>query len=113
MIELDGYVLTGGASTRMGRDKSRLKLAGSRLGERAASALRRGTKSVYAVGSAIEGYEVIHDVDGKSSPPAIFGVLTALQHSQAVWTAILACDLPFVSPDLFRLMISTAENEKD
>lgn len=111
MIDANGYVLTGGASSRMGRDKCSLPFGGTTLGEHAAAVLRQAAKSVFAVGRPIDGTPLIEDVfPGKAEAAAMYGLHAALAHSPREWTAVLACDLPFITPDLFRLLFTIARS---
>lgn len=114
MISIEGFVLAGGRSRRMGRDKSNLLLGGKTLIERSAAALSAIADSVYAVGDWADEttlLKVIADEPVKGgSNAAIIGLYTALFHAKTEWAAILACDLPFVSGELLKRMatLSTA-----
>jgi molybdopterin-guanine dinucleotide biosynthesis protein A len=110
-LEVTGYVLTGGASSRMGGNKALLEFDGVTLGKHAARVLRGFAGTVYTVGFPIDGITCIPDTVGKTTPASIFGLQAALEHSQSEWTAILACDLPFVTTELFELLGANAESE--
>ena len=111
--DVSGYVLTGGASIRMGRDKASLEFAGKTLGERAAETLSQVASRVAAVGYPIAGYRHLDDrAERKTSPASIFGVLAALRDSSTEWTALLACDLPFVTAELFDLLLEAEAREQ-
>ena len=95
----------------MGKHKALLEFDGATLAARAAGILGGVADQVFIVGSEVSGYPFISDLlEAKTSPAAIFGVQAALHHSPTVWTALLACDLPFVSADLFRLLLTVAES---
>ena len=51
MNDIEGFILAGGASSRMGEDKSRLRLGGRTFVERIADALRTVTARVRLVSS--------------------------------------------------------------
>jgi molybdopterin-guanine dinucleotide biosynthesis protein A len=134
MHEIEGFILAGGASSRMGRDKSQLRLGGKTVVERAAIALSAiAPKSITLVGEpnrqALElklpndmsiRLRVIPDVpvekqnsDAKDRPrAAIIGLYTALSHGEKEWLAVLACDLPFVTGELFERLVFLLENNK-
>ena len=44
---------------------------------------------------------------------SIVGLYSALYHSKADWSAILACDLPFASSELFLYLISQIPTTDD
>ena len=111
MLELEGYILTGGAGSRMGRDKSTLELGGATLGQRAARILENVATTVSAVGRPVPGIPTVRDVlHSKNERAAIFGVQAALHSARTEWAVILSCDLPFITAEFFRLLISIAES---
>ena len=99
-----GAVLAGGASSRLGRDKALVELAGLTLVERAANALRRSGAGPLAVIGGDEqrlaslGLSVIRD--GWPGRGPLGGILTAFAWSPLPVIAVLACDLPFVGPSV-------------
>jgi molybdopterin-guanine dinucleotide biosynthesis protein A len=118
---IEGFVLAGGASSRMGLDKAFLKLGDRTIVEMAISALRAisekvsvvGARDVEPLGSDIE---ILDDVlprywtHGKAS---IIGVYTALRKARAEWAAILACDLPFVDGRFMELLRRRISSDLD
>jgi molybdopterin-guanine dinucleotide biosynthesis protein A len=116
-VDLSGYVLTGGASSRMGREKATLALGGKTLVERAVSVLKVVAGEVLTVGgNEVAGVPAIPDLAGggpKKGKASIFGLQAALVHARTEWAAVLACDLPFVTADLFGLLTSVARSSGD
>ena len=122
---IDGFVLAGGASSRMGEDKSALKLGGKTFIERAVSALTAVSKHerIFLVGDASENKsgktKTLPDLFSaefkreKRPRAAIIGLHTALSHAKTEWAAILACDLPFASGELFERLITAGEIYKN
>ena len=51
MLDVEGFILVGGASSRMGTDKSSLKLGEQTIVERIAATMHRVTKTVSVVGA--------------------------------------------------------------
>ena len=96
-----GAVLTGGRSSRMGRDKATLVVDGAPLASRGLAALRdAGAVEVLAVGGdagalAAMGFEVVDDHHPGAGP--LGGVLTALAAASHDPVVVLACDLPDVA----------------
>ena len=93
-----GFVLTGGASERMGQDKALLELSGEPLVLRAARVLE-GLCAVPTLVGAPERYghlglPVLADSEEGKGPLA--GIVTALRASDCEWNFILACDLPYL-----------------
>lgn len=102
-MDVEGFILTGGASSRMGQDKSHMRLGGRSFVERAAEALSAVAGSI-AVVSAREdagasGLPVVRDI--YEGAGALGGIHAALAATRARWAAIVSCDLPFVTGALF------------
>ena len=115
---MEGFILAGGASRRMGRDKSTLIIGGRTLIEIAASALSEVADPIRVVGDLVTGQTslpIIPDEEiGGGVRGAIVGLYTAAKNARAEWIAVLACDLPFVSGELLARMaavIPTVANE--
>jgi molybdopterin-guanine dinucleotide biosynthesis protein A len=120
--EIEGFILAGGASSRMGRDKSRLQLGETTFIGRAATALQAVTiNQIVIVGgsdfaeSPNEFRFLPDDIKFgvENGRAAIIGLQTVFRHAKTNWAAILACDLPFASPQLFERLatLRTAEFE--
>ena len=93
-LNLEFCILAGGLSTRMGRDKSRLRLGRrTMLGHIRAAARQLG----FPVRT------IRRDSISRSGP--IGGIYTALQSSKADAVLFLACDMPFVSADFLQRLI--------
>src|SRR6058998_1400393 len=94
-----GFVLVGGRSSRMGRDKACLPLQGRTLLEHVAAAVAAAAGSVTLVGSPERyqnlGFRVIADSLPGCGP--LGGIHTALGASPADWNLIVACDMPGIS----------------
>lgn len=96
-LDLEGAILLGGASRRMGRDKSRAVLAGRTLLEWAVANLAPLVSRLRVVG-ANEGsleIEAVQDLYRGLGPLA--GIHTALVTARSTKVLVLACDLPFAT----------------
>jgi molybdopterin-guanine dinucleotide biosynthesis protein A len=110
MDSIEGFVLAGGASSRMGTDKAQLVLGGQTFIERIARALQSVASTVTVVGSNREGENDRVSLNGHTLPvvPDVFekwgalgGLHAALSAARADWALVVACDLPFVTGELF------------
>ncbi len=110
-----GYVLTGGASTRMGRDKALLELAGAAMALRAARLLEPLVDSVTLIGPpeiyAALGLPVIPDIHPGAGP--LGGIATAILSSRADWNLVLACDLPYLTVEWLRFLLARARGSAE
>ena len=88
----------------MGTDKSRLRLEHQTFTERIAETLLQLTDSVTIVGrmSDDSGLPVVADIYPEWG--ALGGLHAALSACQREWAIVVACDLPFVTAELFRTL---------
>ena len=112
-IPFDGFILAGGASSRKGSDKANLAFGETTLAGRAFEALNAVAANVYVAGGDAQGFPSVPDVRHQESRASLIGLHSALFRAKSTWVAGLACDLPFVSSDLFRRLITIAENTGD
>jgi molybdopterin-guanine dinucleotide biosynthesis protein A len=105
------FILAGGKSTRMGRDKVFVSLDGKTLLARALEVARLVTADVRIVGDAAKFgafAPVVEDVFRECGP--LGGIHAALRASAAELNLMLAVDLPFVSRALLEYLITRARN---
>ncbi len=108
-----GFVLAGGRSSRMGRDKALLAASGSSpLLVRAAAAVAEAAGNATILGDPERygrlGWPVLPDIHAGLGP--IGGLLTALERTEAVWNLVVACDMPAISPSLLSRLLEIARN---
>lgn len=112
-MEMEGFILAGGASSRMGEDKSLLRLDGRTFVEAAAGALRAVASRVSVVSSRADaeshGLPVVEDL--RAGLGALGGLQAALASCRAEWAAVVACDLPFVTGELLARLASMRSGE--
>jgi molybdenum cofactor guanylyltransferase len=106
---LSAFVLAGGKSIRMGRDKAFVVLQGRKLLERALQLARSVTGTVSIVGDPAKfaGFApVVQDIFPGCGP--LGGIHAALCGSETDLNLILAVDVPFVSAALLRYLVRRA-----
>jgi molybdenum cofactor guanylyltransferase len=92
MKSCQAFILAGGKSSRMGTDKSQLLIDGQTFTERIADTLRKVTDSVTIVDRSLDIYP---------QWGALGGLHAAFSASSRAWAIVVACDLPFVTSELF------------
>ena len=106
-----GFVLVGGRSARMGRDKALLPYRGATLLEHIAAQVRQAAGSVTLVGAPERyrhlPYAAIPDHLPGAGPAA--GIHAALTATEADWNLIVACDMPALTAQFLRRLIEQAE----
>lgn len=109
---IEGFILTGGASSRMGRDKARLLFEGQTFVQRIANELCSVTKLITMIGKASEkaGLNLPSAPDVHKNWGALGGVHAAISACRADWALVVACDLPFVTAALFARLASLRDD---
>lgn len=111
MSEIEAFILAGGKSSRMGTDKAQLRLGAQSFPERIAAALSSVAARVSVVGAHVEGggaWRFVPDVYAEWG--ALGGLHAALVSCRSEWAAVVACDLPFVTRELFVRLAGAREN---
>jgi molybdopterin-guanine dinucleotide biosynthesis protein A len=106
--DVTGVVLVGGKSFRMGRDKALLPLDGMLLIDKVLDTLRGSLQRIILVGDhpeRFEGYglKIYPDIFPGSS---LGGLYSGLSRAETPYIFASACDLPFASPSILRLILS-------
>ena len=109
MDSIEGFILAGGQSRRMGTDKSRLTIGGQSFVERIAKELAAVTTSQKR-GRRFRGCSLETVPDVYPAWGALGGVHGALAACSAPWALIVACDFPFVTSQLFARLASLRAN---
>ena len=103
-----GVLLAGGNSSRMGRNKALMTLAGQRLVDRVLAVLSSVLDDLLMVTNSPElyadlGVRMVPDVvAGKG---ALGGIHSALHHAAAPHCLVVACDMPFLNADFLRYIV--------
>jgi molybdenum cofactor guanylyltransferase len=112
--DVSAFILAGGKSTRMGRDKAFVDFEGRTLLERALAIARSITSEVQIVGSKekFASYApVVEDIFQVRGP--LGGIHAALRSSSIELNLIVAVDTPFVTAALLQYLIMQARADGD
>jgi molybdopterin-guanine dinucleotide biosynthesis protein A len=105
-------VQAGGRSTRMGGEpKALLELGGKRIVERVVDALAAVLNDLLVVTNTPERYEFLGlpmVADRYPEGGALGGIFTGLASAGGEAAFTVACDMPFVHPDIVRLVLARA-----
>ena len=113
MTDVDAYILIGGRSSRLGRDKAAVDLGGQTLAQRAyqtvSAALPKSrvtfvaaNEAQFAIEAILANGRFIFDLIEGRGP--LGGIHAALADTQAEWITVIACDYPFVTAELIKLL---------
>lgn len=117
MTSCDAFILIGGKSSRLGIDKAFADLDGTSLLERALRVTRDaispervtavvGSETQFAIRATSASLPFVFDLYEGRGP--VGGIHAALANARTEWIFVLACDYPFVRPDLIRLLAAAA-----
>lgn len=107
---MTGFVLAGGASRRMGRDKALLALGHETILQRQVRTLRAVCDGVVVIGSperysGLAGPVIPDDLIGGGP---LRGIYTGLRHTRTEFNLFLGCDLPFMQARFLRVLAARA-----
>lgn len=119
-MNLDAYILIGGRSSRLGTDKAFVEVGGETLAERSLNAVRSskiarkvtfiaGSETQFAIEALTLDEPFIFDLVEGRGP--IGGLHAALSYAETPWIFLLACDYPFISPELIALLAGLVSDE--
>lgn len=108
--QVAAFILAGGESSRMGREKALLELDGMPLIVRAARLVEAVAGPATVIGDAAAfrslGLRTIGD-DWPGAGP-LGGIATALRASNATWSLVIACDLPYLTKQWLEFVVGRA-----
>ena len=102
-FEVSGYVLAGGKSSRMGRDKALIELNGRSLVELAVDKLKVVCRDVHILSSRLDlgvFAPLVADVHPGCGPMS--GVEAALLDASCLWSLFVPVDMPFLEVEFLR-----------
>ena len=114
MTDAAGYILVGGKSSRLGRDKALVEVGGRPLVLRVTHAVQTAVDEVTLVGAPEKyghlGLRVIPDHVTGFGPLA--GILAALEDTSRPWNLVAACDMPNLTPEFLGFLLRRAAEEQ-
>ena len=114
MKDIEGAILAGGQSVRMGRDKSTLVLGGVSVLERVGGAVAPLVGRLRVIGDRLtdpKGYPVQPDLRPGLGP--LSGIHAALATAESSTVLVVACDLPFITSKFLGGLIALLEQGTD
>jgi molybdenum cofactor guanylyltransferase len=108
--KIEGFVLAGGRSSRMGRDKALLDVGGVPLLVRTMLLVESvvGSATVIGESAGIRALGLSTVPDDWPGVGPLGGIATALRVSRAPWSLVVACDLPYLTKAWLEYLVSRA-----
>ncbi|MBB3130812.1 molybdopterin-guanine dinucleotide biosynthesis protein A [Paenibacillus rhizosphaerae] len=112
MLNMTGILLAGGRSSRMGTDKALLSVNGETVIGRVIRMMSPAASRIIISANDDEKYafldkEVVHDRYPGQGP--LSGLDAGLHAAATPWSVVAACDMPFVTEEVFRFLARKAE----
>jgi molybdenum cofactor guanylyltransferase len=110
IAQVGSFILVGGASSRMKRDKALLEVGGAPLLVRTARLLESvvGAASVIGDPATYESFALPVIADDWPGAGPLGGIATALRASTASWNLVVACDLPYLTAEWLHFLVARA-----
>ncbi len=107
--DVAAFILAGGQSSRMGRDKAMLEIGGVTMLDRAVGLIRSAGIEPVVVGAPKQfartvKASIIEDEWPDVGP--LGGIATALRASAKPWNLIVACDLPYLTREWLEFLLA-------
>jgi molybdopterin-guanine dinucleotide biosynthesis protein A len=116
-IDCCAIILAGGLNTRMkGRNKAFLKIDGRTILDRLLASLQSAFSEILLVTRQPDQYtgyflRLVEDIHEERS--SLTGIHAGLVHAKAAFGFTVPCDIPFLQPDLIRLLLDELEPTLD
>ena len=107
-LDLTGLILAGGRSRRFGEDKSRHVINGRAMIEHVVEAVAVVAEalliSVGADGAEVDCPPIRQVVDRYADAGPLAGLHAGLAAAETPWLLAVACDMPFITPEVLRAL---------
>lgn len=114
--EITGIILSGGKSSRMGKDKGMCNFRDKPLVEYAIEALKPFCGEILLSTNLTAGYEkyglkLINDEIKEIGPMG--GIYSCLKKVKTKYNIVLSCDTPFIGKELIKFIVNNISDEFD
>ena len=113
-MEITAIILAGGQSKRMGTNKALVEYLGKQLIGYSIELSKAFASEVIISSGEDElrkfGYPVVSDIFPVKAPLA--GIHAGLTHSRTDWNLVLTCDMPHVSKEIIRFLMTYLDGEQ-
>ncbi|MBI3353729.1 MAG: molybdenum cofactor guanylyltransferase [Nitrospirae bacterium] len=110
---MTGIILTGGKSSRMGRNKAFLRLNGEVIIERTVRLFNDLFDEVILVTNSPDEYKYLNTRIVSDMYPqggSLIGIYSGLYHSSSQYSFVAACDMPFLKKGFIEYIIKQKDN---
>lgn len=106
-MDIEGVILTGGKSERMGVNKAKILVGGVALAEKIATELAKATKKITVLGrEPIKGFDFLLDNEEFAGPLSALGNFSPMEK----FVFVASCDLPFFNSSIVNFFKENIDN---
>lgn len=108
MQALSTYILCGGKSSRMGKDKALLDYNGSPFLKHIINAVTPISEAITLVSALPQHHQLGFPfiVEQKKEMGPVSAISTALEHTKSVWNLIISCDVPLIQTNFLEWLLA-------
>ncbi len=108
--QIAAFILAGGESSRMGRNKAALELSGEPILLRTARLVESvaGPPTIVGNSNGWDSFGLRSIADDWPGAGPLGGIATALRASSAPWNLVVACDLPYLTRSWLEFLAARA-----
>jgi molybdopterin-guanine dinucleotide biosynthesis protein A len=114
IFHTEAFILAGGKSSRMGRDKGLIEINGRPMIAYLIETLRNtGLKTIIISNNSDYGQfglPVLPDIIKDQGP--LGGLYTAMHHTRAACVMLLSCDMPFIGEEALKKLLETIQPDR-
>jgi molybdopterin-guanine dinucleotide biosynthesis protein A len=115
--KVTGFILAGGKSERLGRDKRKITVSGKTLMEKTIDLMEDFLDShPFVLGDNLDGFNIPPEFiigDAKKESGPLGGLVAALERCVTEWALVLAVDLPNITVEDLKQLLSSADDSFD
>ncbi len=115
-LPISGVVLAGGQSRRFGQDKAKFLYKNKRMLDWSLESLSESSERFIVANQTYEtNYQIYKDIRTDCTETGcgpMGGLYTALKHANHEWVALVACDMPNLTPAYWQLLFKQTNTAK-
>jgi molybdopterin-guanine dinucleotide biosynthesis protein A len=105
ILDCTAIIMAGGDSHRMGRDKANVMLGDKTLLQTVTATMRQlFPQVIVSVRQMRAGIDLPQVCDEQPDGGPLAGLVAGLSHVTTPWVFMVACDMPFVAPEVVELL---------
>lgn len=112
---INGIILAGGKSRRMGQSKAFMEFKGKPFIGYCIDAMKPLVRKIYVVSDdpRFDAFDVERIEDDIKEAGPLAGLVTGLKHSEAPYNLVLSCDVPCIETSILQQLMDAIDSKTD